>query len=69
MKTVLMIIAGVFITAAALATPISIGIGLWDWVGNDMEFKFALWEGFKTWVIMIVGGLGIGLPCYVAATK
>jgi len=32
-----------------------------------MQFKYALWEGFKSWVIMIAAGLFVGLPCYAAS--
>ena len=67
MKTVLMIVACVFMLMATLATPIAIGLGLYDWVANDMEFKYALWEGFKSWAIMLGGGLIVGLPCYLIA--
>lgn len=67
MKTLTMILAAVFLTMAALATPIAIGLGLYDWVGNDLPFKYALWEGFKSWAIMIGLGLFIGFPCYVAS--
>ena len=67
MKALLMILAFLFIGMAALATPIAIGLGLYDWVGNNMEFKFALWEGFKAWAIMVVAGLVVGLPSYAAA--
>ena len=63
MKTVTLILACVFLMMAVLATPIAIGLGLYDWAGNDMEFKYALWEGFKSWAIMIGLGLFVGLPC------
>ncbi len=69
MKTALLVLAGVFLTMAALATPIAIGLGLYDWVGNDMAFKYALWEGFKSWAMMVGSGLIIGLPCYLAASN
>lgn len=65
MKTTYLIIAAVFMALAALATPIAIGCGLYDWVANDNEFKYALWYGFKMWVGMLAVGLGIGLPFYV----
>jgi hypothetical protein len=45
---------------AALATPIAIGIGLYDWVVIDVEFKVALWSGFKSWLYILFGGLFIG---------
>ncbi len=66
MKAILALVGFGFLIMAGLATPIAIGLGLWDWVGNDMEFKFALWEGFKSWAIMVSTGLIIGLPCYFA---
>ena len=69
MKTVLMIIAIVFLLMAGLATPIAIGLGIYDWAISDMEFKLALWEGFKSWVIMIALGLGVGFPCYIASQR
>ncbi len=65
MKTVLFIVGAVFIFIAAIATPVSIGYGIYEWVAIDMEFKFALWEGFKLWVTMILTGLVIGMPCYM----
>jgi hypothetical protein len=68
MKYVLMVITVLFLGMAALATPIAIGLGLYDWAGNDMEFKYALWEGFKSWAIMLVVGVCVGLPCHVAAS-
>ena len=67
MKTLTLVLACIFLVIAALATPIAIGLGLYDWVANDMEFKYALWEGFKYWAIMIGLGLFVGLPCYVVS--
>ena len=67
MKTLISVLACIFLAMAALATPIAIGLGLYDWVVNDMEFKYALWEGFKLWLIMIGMGLFVGAPCYVAS--
>ena len=67
MRSLLTILAAIFISLAALATPISIGVGLYDWAITGVEFKFALWEGFKTWLILLGVGLFIGLPCYVAS--
>ena len=67
MKLLILLIGFLFLLMAALATPIAIGLGLYDWVGNDMEFKFALWEAFKSWALMIIVGLVVGLPCYVYA--
>ena len=67
MKVFLLIIGSMFLLMAALATPVAIGLGLYDWVANDMEFKYALWEGFKSWAIMVGLGLVVGFPCYVAS--
>jgi hypothetical protein len=67
MKVLLMIIAVLALSCAALATPISIVYGVYEWVGNDLEFKHALWEGVKMWLTMLIGGLVVGLPCYVAS--
>ena len=67
MKTLTLVLGCIFLIMAALATPIAIGLGLHDWVANDMQFKYALWEGFKSWVIMIAAGLFVGLPCYAAS--
>jgi hypothetical protein len=67
MKTLTLVLACIFLVIAALATPIAIGLGLYDWVANDMEFKYALWEGFKSWAVMIGLGLCVGLPCYVVS--
>ena len=68
MKTALLILGFIFLAMAGLATPIAVGLGLYDWVGNNMEFKYALWEAFKSWAIMIGLGLFIGLPCYTLNT-
>ncbi len=67
-KTLLLVVSCFFLAMAAPATPIAVGLGLYDWVANDLEFKVALWEGFKSWVTMIVVGLGVGFPCYVASS-
>ena len=67
MKTLTLVLACIFLVIAALATPIAIGLGLYDWVVNDMEFKYALWEGFKSWTIIIGSGLFVGLPCYAVS--
>ena len=64
MKTLISIIAVVFILMAALATPIAIGSGIYEWAVVNVEFKVALWEGFKMWIKMIVIGLVVGLPAY-----
>jgi len=64
MKTLILFIGFAFIIMAALATPIAIGLGFYDWVANDVEFKYALWEGFKSWAIMLGSGLVVGIPCY-----
>ena len=65
MKSLTLVLACIFLCMAALATPIAIGLGLYDWVANDMEFKYALWEGFKSWAMMVSAGLIVGLPCMV----
>lgn len=69
MKLLIQIIAVVFLLMAALATPVAIGVGLYDWVVNDVEFKIALWEGFKMWATMIVAGLLVGLPLHISANS
>ena len=66
MKLALVIVGFLFLCMAALATPIAIGLGLYDWVANDMQFKYALWEGFKSWVIILCAGLIVGVPCSLA---
>jgi hypothetical protein len=66
MKSLLIFLGVVFLIIAAMAAPIAIGIGLYDWVGNDVEFKFALWFGFKVWVGILVVGLCVGIPCFAA---
>ena len=65
MKALFIWVGVLFLAMAALATPIAIGLGLYDWVANNMAFKYALWEGFKSWVIMISSGLIVGYPCYI----
>ena len=69
MKPLLLVIAIIFIGMAALSTPIAIGLGLYDWTVNDMEFKYALWEGFKSWAIMVITGLAVGVPSYFGSMK
>ena len=69
MKVVLMFIAIVALGCAALATPISVVYGVYEWVGNDAEFKFALWAGVKLWLTMLIGGLVVGLPCYFVSSS
>jgi hypothetical protein len=39
-----------------LCTPIGIGTGLYYWAVADVAFKVALWTGFKTCVLSLVGG-------------
>jgi hypothetical protein len=65
MKDLMFWVGILFLIMAALATPIAIGIGLYDWVGNDAEFKFALWFGFKAWISMLALGLIVGFPCFI----
>ena len=67
MKSLLMFLGVVFLTIATMATPVAIGLGLYDWVANDVEFKFALWFGFKVWASMLFLGLSVGLPCFLIA--
>ena len=60
-KTFLMIIAVLCCSSAALSMPTSIIYGINLWIGDDLEFKFALWEGVKLWLPMtamiIPGGI------------
>jgi hypothetical protein len=65
MKTILFFVSFVFIVCGAFATPIGIIEGVYTWVVIDTEFKYALWEGVKTWLIML-SGLLIGYPLFVA---
>jgi len=66
MKGLIFWVGVLFLILAALAAPIAIGLGLYDWVGNDVEFKFALWFGFKSWISMLALGLVVGVPCFSA---
>lgn len=65
MKTLLFTVGFIFLAIAALSTPIGIGLGIYDWVANDVEFKYALWFGFKSWISMLVAGLAVGFPCFM----
>ena len=42
----------------AIATVGSIGWGLYCWIGLDMIFKLALWEGLRYWLISLAIFLG-----------
>lgn len=69
MRATMMIIATILICIAALATPAGVVYGVYEWVGNDLEFKFALWEGVKLWLTML-SALIIGYPMFlISATK
>ena len=46
---------------SGLAAPVSIFYGLHEWVINDVEFKYALFDGFNLWLKMVFGGLVGGL--------
>lgn len=67
-KLTLNTIAILLILMGVLATPIAIGVGLYDWAANDVLFKHAAWEGFKMWVFMILTGFVLGIPMF-AVTK
>ena len=69
MKTLLLFVGFALLVMAALSTPVAIGLGLYDWVVNDMEFKIALWEGFKSWVLIMGVGLVGGVPCYIISQR
>ena len=66
MKTTLLVIGIIFMLMAVLATPIAIGLGLYDWVAGGLEFKYAVWEAFKSWALMLVVGMPVGYTCYFA---
>tara|TARA_R110000822_G_scaffold23066_4_gene71604 strand:+ start:3972 stop:4181 length:210 start_codon:yes stop_codon:yes gene_type:complete len=69
MKTVFYITGIILILCAALATPAGIVHGVYEWVGNDLEFKYALWEGVKLWLIMLSAAI-VAYPLFViSATK
>lgn len=65
MKAFIGVLGFLLLVVAALATPVAIAIGLYDWVIAEQEFKFALWYGFKAWLWMIGLGLGLGYPCFI----
>ena len=51
----LFFVVGIFLMGmAALATPISVVYGIYEWAVVDTQFKVALWEAAKTWVSMLV---------------
>ena len=54
MKNILGFIGVALIILAAISTPLAIGLGLYEWVIADVEFKFALWYGFKVWIGMVL---------------
>ena len=64
MKKLTLIIGAFSLVLLFLSTPIAIGLGLYDWAVNDVEGKFALWEGFKSWLIMVFLGLSIEITAY-----
>ena len=53
-KTLFMIIGALCFLSAALSIPISIIYGVNLWAGDDLEFKLALWEGVKLWLLMVM---------------
>ena len=65
MKTIILLIGVLFLAIAGLSTPVAIGLGLYDWVISDAEFKFALWFGFKVWIFMLASGVIVGVPCFL----
>lgn len=67
MKTTFCVIAMILILCGALATPAGIVHGVYEWVGNDLEFKYALWEGVKLWLIML-SALIIGYPMFLLSS-
>ena len=64
MKTAMSVIGIILIFIAALAAPVAVVHGVYEWVGNDIEFKYALWEGVKLWLIML-SGLIVGYPMFL----
>ena len=64
MKAIILILACVFALIGALATPIAIGLGVYEWAASDVEFKFALWYAVKAWATMLLIGFGVGIPMY-----
>ena len=65
MKTLTLTLGVVLLLIAGLATPIGIGYGIYSWVITGLEFKFALWAGFKVWLLMLCGL--IGYPLFLIA--
>lgn len=60
MKILLSVLAGICMIAAAIATPVAIVFGAYQWGGNGLEFQVALWSAVKLWgtmLVMIVPGL------------
>jgi len=43
----------IFVAMGVLASPIAIGMALYDWAIVDAELKYALWHGFKVWIGML----------------
>jgi len=53
MKSACSIVGLVLLVLAALATPVSVVYGIYEWAVIDLEFKVALWEMAKMWISMI----------------
>ena len=67
MKTIFQIIAIILIFCGALSVPVGFIYGVYEWVGNDLEFKYALWEGVKLWLIML-SALIVGYPLFLISS-
>ncbi len=69
MKTAMSLVGLGLIIIAGLATPVAVVHGVYEWVVNDAEFKFALWEGVKLWLVML-SCLIVGYPLFlISQTK
>ena len=52
MKDLSLCVGGILLLVAALATPLSVIYGIYDWAVIDLQFKVALWAACKSWISM-----------------
>ena len=65
MKELLFWVSIILVLGAILSIPAGIIECVYTWSVMDFEFADALWEGVKTWLIMLLSGLFVGFPMYM----
>jgi len=60
------IAAGIFIVLGGLSSPAAIAYGAYEWASVGLEFKVALWEGLKLWVMGLLFFPLAGICCSIA---